>query len=341
MTAMSKTYFITLTPYDLYFFGGEQNERADYYLKGNPNPQQTALLGMVRYQILDQNGLLENNKIKDDDAAKEWIGADSFKHDISNQGFGKIVSISPCYIVEKTSMKKYLPTYPVYMKGWKCVCNNYFLPAYDPKKEYPLRWKHVGSAEVLGEDRKRYGEKFSYYKGVERVGVDKNSSGATDIDGFFKQVWLKMDKDFAFGFYLTLEEDVILRDADVSLGKENSSFQMTVKTENAPDSFQEKQQGNALVLTSDAYVNPDFFMKSKCSFAVCDTIPFRNLANKTSSSHEHYRGEKNKKRIQLLKRGSVFIADNIDEVADELKKHNNFYKIGYNTFQIIQIDGKL
>jgi CRISPR type III-B/RAMP module-associated protein Cmr3 len=293
---------------------------------------------MVRYQILAQNGLLENNRIKDDHTAKEWIGTDSFKHDVSDRGFGKIVSISPCHIVEKTGMKKYLPTYPVYMEGWKCVGDNYFLPAYDPKKEYSLRWKNVENAEILGADRRSEdGEEFSYYKEVERVGVDKNYSGTTENDSFFKQVWLKMEKDIAFGFYLTLEEDVILQDADVSLGKENSSFRMTVRTENAPDGFQENQQGKALVLTSDAYVNPDFFMKSKCSFAVCDTIPFRNLANKTSSSHEHYRGEKNG-RIQLLKRGSVFIADNIDEVADELKKHKNFYKIGYNTFQIIKIN---
>ena len=52
-----KTYFVTLTPRQLFFFGGEQGETADYYLKGSFIPQQTALLGLVRHQVLLQNRL--------------------------------------------------------------------------------------------------------------------------------------------------------------------------------------------------------------------------------------------------------------------------------------------
>ena len=59
---MSKvTYKITLTPVEGYFFGGEttfgEGQAKNYFAKSNLLPQETALLGMLRYQILKLKGL--------------------------------------------------------------------------------------------------------------------------------------------------------------------------------------------------------------------------------------------------------------------------------------------
>jgi len=351
---MNKIYFITLTPYQLYFFGGEREERADYYLKGNYWPQQTALLGMIRYQILKQNGLLENNKIKNDIEASKWIGKKSFQYNEKKQTFGKIDAISPCYIVKQTAndLKKYLSTYPEYINELKLLGENYFLLCYDHKTDYSIRWKNVDDENDIlcyrrtNERHQRHGENVDnndilsnnkIFEEIERVGVDKNYDGQTDNDSFYKQVWYRMKKNFAFGFYLTVADDVKIEDADVPLGKENSAFRMKVIKEVIPKKTL-NEQGNAIVLTSDAYVNVSFL--EYCKFAVCATIPFRNLINITDSTYNYCGLHKSESRIQLLQRGSTFLAEDIRMLTKILKEETNFRKIGYNSFQIIQINLK-
>jgi hypothetical protein len=145
-----------------------------------------------------------------------------------------------------------------------------------------------------------------------------------------------MAKNFSFGFYLTLSDDVVLNDADVTFGKESSSF--TMKVQNAqPEPIIDNQKANAIVLLSDAFVNESFLSHSH--FAVCDTVPFRNIVNTTSSSHKYYGIHKSTVRIQLLKKGSVFIAKegSLRLMKDELEIQANFRKIGYNNFQLIKI----
>ncbi|WP_431430010.1 type III-B CRISPR module-associated Cmr3 family protein [Bacteroides hominis] len=59
---MNRHYLITLTPMDWFFFGGERTlddgKSADYISYSNKFPQQSALLGMIRYQLLKQHNLL-------------------------------------------------------------------------------------------------------------------------------------------------------------------------------------------------------------------------------------------------------------------------------------------
>lgn len=325
----NKTYFITLTPRQLFFFGSEQGEKADYYLRGSFIPQQTALLGLIRHQILIQNNLLNDNKIADDDTAAIWIGAKSFEWDKDNK-FGKIISLGPCHLVKDVGdQKKYLPGLPSFIAGIQKIGDNYFLPKYDPKKHYPTLWKETdGDGTVVESD---------CYDEIERIGVDKNYSGKTENDSFFKQIWLKMRKNYSFGFYLTISEDVILNNADVTFGKESSSFVMTVNeiqsvpAEN-PNNF------NAILLVSDAFTSNKFI--DYADFAVCDTVPFRNIVNSTSRNHRYYSSHKSPFRLQLIKKGSVFIAnsDNLIQLKNELDTYTNFKRIGYNHFKQIKIE---
>jgi|GEM_PF-2417989 len=90
-------YNITLKPVTPYFWGMEQvtelGNKRSYYLKSANYPQQTTILGMLRYQALAQYGLLnvpENEKVN----AGKLIGDSSFIYENTN-GYGAIRQISP------------------------------------------------------------------------------------------------------------------------------------------------------------------------------------------------------------------------------------------------------
>jgi CRISPR-associated protein Cmr3 len=89
-------YIITLKPVTPYFWGLEQvselGNKRNYYLESAIFPQQTAILGMLRYQALAQYGFLSiPNSAKAD--ARRLIGESSFNSANTN-GYGAIQKIS-------------------------------------------------------------------------------------------------------------------------------------------------------------------------------------------------------------------------------------------------------
>jgi len=323
----NKTVLIKLTPESLFFFGGEQGITADYYLKGNFIPQQTALLGLLRHQILLQNNLLKDNKIKDDAEAIEWIGASSFNFTNKSQQFGKIENISPCYLV--VDRVKCLPYMPEYLHVIKLVGDNYYFPKHDPKKHYSAVWKSTDSDVVYAES--------DLFTEVERIGVDKNYEGKTQNKSFYKQVWVKIAENHkvSFAFYASIADDVVLQDANVTFGKESAPFKMEVQTQ-AECKFDDEQNTNAILLTSDAYSEVD--LGDSCVVSVSGVIPFRNLNNKTTGSHKFYSRNKHDEWLQLFKRGSVFMPKDFNAFKASLDKHQNFQKIGYNHYCQIKLN---
>lgn len=64
------TYLIKLTPLDKFFFGQKKtfgDDNVNYVVYSSFFPQQTALLGLLRYQVLQIAGeeVFKNNKIQD------------------------------------------------------------------------------------------------------------------------------------------------------------------------------------------------------------------------------------------------------------------------------------
>ena len=99
---MNGTFLIKLQPLDRFFFGGDvtfgQNNE-DYFVRSLKYPQQTTLLGMLRYILLLQNDLLdEKGKVKDYKKANNLIGTDSFDPNEQGQSFGVIQNLSPIFI---------------------------------------------------------------------------------------------------------------------------------------------------------------------------------------------------------------------------------------------------
>lgn len=105
------TLKITLTPTGRFFFGGEtkfgdpalDQRRTTYVIHSQYFPQQTALLGMLREQLLLQNGLLRHtrDRVKDKTAAQLLIGDTGFQVSGQRNDYGAIEGLSPVYISDK------------------------------------------------------------------------------------------------------------------------------------------------------------------------------------------------------------------------------------------------
>lgn len=102
---------ITLRPLDKFFFGGEgsfkenassdDSRRSTYLLHSRYYPQQTGVLGLLRNQLLLQNGLLANNAARMDASsrrqAKVLIGKQNFVKE-KVEDFGVIQRLSPLFL---------------------------------------------------------------------------------------------------------------------------------------------------------------------------------------------------------------------------------------------------
>lgn len=352
MNNNTTTYLVKLQPLAPFFFGGEQGETADYYLKGNYIPQQTALLGLIRHQLLIQNGLLPDGKISNKEKAAILIGSESFQYNKAHQNFGVIQELSECFIALTSKIKGedfctylYHAAPPGFVTEAADVNGCLIFPDYKPKEDYLQNFRLLKPSPLC---------RISFtineiIDAIERPGVDKNYYGEPKEDGYYKQVWLTMKPDFTFAVYLILEnfynndEQVIFKDTIVSFGKESTPFKMEVeKPTSIHDAIEHPgSDQNALYLTSDTYLPED--IAGDCDLAVTDTVPFRNVVNYVSQEKEDYFNRKPteipcSKRLQLYKRGSFFYTNNIENLAKKISGQHSFAKIGYNKFQFTSIN---
>ena len=98
---------VVLKPLAPYFFGNERGLKYDdndtqmgnasrYFIQSNALPNQSALLGALRYLGIEAPS--SSYRLSDED--KTRIGADSFKIDETDQKFGMIQKISPLYLMK-------------------------------------------------------------------------------------------------------------------------------------------------------------------------------------------------------------------------------------------------
>lgn len=138
-------YQIKLTPVNAYFFGGEKHAEKkgepgkfemDYYVRSELYPQQTTLLGTLRYYLLMKNGCLSPRKNNKESQANDLIGKNSFiyRKGETVQTFGKIHSISPLYFLKGDDKYIIAP----FDREFELVTEygNYKMKGYDAKKGY-------------------------------------------------------------------------------------------------------------------------------------------------------------------------------------------------------------
>jgi CRISPR-associated protein Cmr3 len=311
-------YKITLTPLEPFLFGGDNTfgkigdkENSTYLVKGRQFPQQSAILGMLKKQIMIQSGVL-TRKVRGEwvdknikNKAIKLVGNEKFSMTLKElQNFGLIKKISPIYLQRKDErfIKKVNIDSFTYqdklLKGYNLKQDIYdnFISTDGCKR---LRSKHI-------------------FKPIEQTG---NKIGGED-NSLFKKTSYLLKHNFKFAFYLECEYE--LKDSIITLGADGSKFKMEVFQ--SDEKLDYKDKNGYLTLLSDAYITVS--LKGNCEFAITSEISYQNLQNK---KHSTIKNEfKKSTKIYLYEKGSVFINPE-DELINNLN-NRNCQKIGYNTY---------
>ena len=349
-------YVVKLTPQGKYFFGGDMKfssgEGKDdpfvsYIIESFKTPQQTSLLGMLRFLILSNDEKAfdrAGNHITDKEAADKLIGKSSFavNEDKSSNEFGEILSIGSCSMYNKVSGKFYFRA----ARGHEhsvdfsetdiAVVNgvNRIIPkmeGYNPKNS-------LEDAYISEDGRVLSGGELPFIEDS-RIGIDKDYGGETkdNEDALYKQISHRLADDFCFAL------EVETRDVDLSrysgsivkLGADDSSF--LFEAERGSMVYpQDEGNGFRVVLLSDAYLpeTPDYVR-----FAVTDVRPFRFLHSDNSENardyNVKYRQFRSPRRYDLYQAGSVFYFENEEgraEFCELLDSFKDFVQIGCNRY---------
>lgn len=349
---MSNKYFITLTPLDWFFFGGEKTlgsgDKADYLARSNKLPQQTAVLGMLRYQLLKQKGWLKDasgvSKAKPDEI-KDLIGVGSFSMQKQNVNFGKINKISPIVLYKE---ELFIPM-PL-DKGQNVSFEDAKVSLNDVKKSKLIKCD--------GFDHKRYKnydkwiskqlEKVSseIFESKMQIGITKNGGD----DAFYKQGVLRLKDGFKFAFYAEIDED--LKSDIVFLGAQQSCFKMDVVPmnedvdsmfkKNCPSVVDNNKNVERIVLLSNAYVEKMSDLHELCLFHWSNSTPFRNMEEAISEDEKQQKGllhsgavkyKKQAVKYNYFTAGSVLYFEKKNrEKIEQLLNLNYLQTIGYNYF---------
>jgi len=352
-------YQIKLTPIDAYFFGGEKHSKnmknssgfeMDYFVQSELYPQQTTLLGVLRYYLLLQKGLLNPHKNEKTNEANELIGKESFSYGYNEdvvQNFEKIKKVSPLYFHKhdfyfKNKSQKYI----IAPFGNEFLLTreygNFKLDGYDAKKGYQRALMNIqdnSTMKFFKDPDNKDDEEFIFIP-HDIVGNKKGDKGKAEDDGFYKQTLYKLNKGWSFIFEAEINCDMKDDWQFLTFGAEKQLFSFEISP---IEEFTElalklaEKLLPAIFCISDSFVAETIWEHT--AFAVNENASFRNLQSSNNSKNysSFSSGYKRSKRYNLLKRGSVlfFETDDKRNAAKRLFKNTNAENIGFNTIQLI------
>ena len=353
-------FYVTLSPLEPYFFGSERklgagfsNTRSSYFVQSELVPQQSTLLGMLRFFLLKQAGYVRDDYRTDE----ELIGKNSFMISSTNQSsataytqdFGAIKSISPLfladqddkyYIVTPKNHQKYKPVFTPYEMVRMDAdgrSDSYLLKDYNGKTGITDSYTRLSDGSIFEVDE--------LFGRMENVGICKKA----DEDGFYKKEYryLKMEKGrFRFTFFVSLDSEILsrklpyfLRKKDtvkdivyMGLGKSAFSIEVKRKENDFYSQVANMMKRNRTQELTAYYTVSDtlFWDHPDLPFAMIETGSFRYLMTQKDSKNEWGRMRESC-LYQVIKPGSMFWVKKGNENTFE-KKFDiaNCKKIGMN-----------
>ena len=335
-----KKYFITLKPTGAFYFGSEQNfgSGENYFAVSRQVPQQSTLLGVLRYKLLEANGLLakDHGKALNGSASKK-IGLQSFVHNKISEAkdYGVINHITSVSLFdgEKFYFRGHLDN------GLGCkddkeenhdfqleLNNGYpLLRNYDTKAYYPAVWVGKDGKAIKEDELFTPKTQVGIYRTVSRLSKRQNDVREDEEEkGFFKKTsWVLKNPKLAFGFFafLATEDGDKLKDfcqggsALTPVGGERSLFEMHVSDSDelytqwqkeAAKAMSKNSQYNRAVLLSDAYLKPEEIYKN-CVFSLAKPVPFRFMMSSFSGTKNYFALEDARsKGRQYLRKSPLF-----------------------------------
>lgn len=319
---------VRLKPVKEFFFGGDLTfgdiKEYNYIAKSTLFPQQTAILGMLRKNLLKQNGLL-TAKIKiesvDDRAkAKELVGSGKFEFKKEEQNFGVIKKISSLFLINKKNrfIKKSGIEYDEEKNSfneYKIKKDNigYFLE----KDSGVFNGKNDIFSNFVNIDTKEFKAQKDIFTQIEQIGIKKDS----EEKGFFKKYSYMLNDDFEFAFYVEFEDaDFRFENDFIELGAERSVFEM--KVEDTMDWLEYEDEN--IVLLSPSFIDGN--IRELTGFAITQDVNFRFIEYRRFKKENRF---KKSKLYKLYERGSVFV-DYKPKLLEKINEYKNLQKIGLN-----------
>lgn len=334
-------YLVRLTPIDAYFFGGEvtfgDNKKQNYLVKSNYLPQQSALLGLMRYEILRQNDMLfGEGKAKNEDDVKKLIGAKGFDPKEPQSSYGIIKRISPIFIENQGVYYTRMPL----DAGINVTLDDKKQKAYYNGIDKPL-------PILNGYDYKNY-DNYCYWCSnnisnkikeseifieTERIGIQKNKID----DAFFKQTLISLKEGYNFVFTVDIDNKLKEETTIATLGGNQSRFKLEITecrpTENIHQVFDfctyfaPLANENRILLLGDAII-PDA-TRDDIDFIWGNCIENRYIVRAVTEGHSWGKPKKTEALYHLQSRGSVIYHK---EAIQQALNNESYQTIGLNIF---------
>lgn len=343
MSDKTYKYIVRLTPVGSYFFGGEttfgDGKNQNYLVRSCILPQVSAVLGVLRYEILRRNNLLETGSENDAEKKEKWpeyIGA-PFNIEAPAASYGQIKEISPIFMERKSDGVLFTPC-PADL-GYDVTFGNDEKVSY-LGKEIPQTlitrqgtntscdFKHYDNwKKWIGTDGKTI-DADKIFINDERVGINK-LDGSSDRDkAYFEQTQIRLRDGYHFCFSVTTSEELDEKPVFVQMGGNRSTFKMEL--ESADVDLVEKfrkvlHREGRLLLLGDAWIKSE----ERENY---DYIWGERIVNRYISNIHKWNGNRSKTMLyHLLGRGSVIYANDI-KLTELKKKDDNLSKVGLNIF---------
>lgn len=289
-----------------FFFGGDmafsyndqKPEFSSYIIHSNKFPQQTSLLGMLRFLILRNDEQVfdsEKQEIRDNqkDQATLLIGPKSFMVNGTRGDFGKIKSLGPCFFQAKKdeqwtdleiTPKDELKEYKEKDDEWGKPLNVDFSGCSQEKTHAVINGKKVDVPNMNYNAKGNYPTCYQHgnvvikendiFKEEITNGIDRDiETGKVDDNALFKKISYRLKDDFLkdgslkdvfrFAFYAEVELDGFEKYSGqlVSVGGDSSQF--VIGIEKCPEEEKEEQLGcgKRVILTSPSYLTKEDFKK--------------------------------------------------------------------------------
>lgn len=361
---MSK-YLVKLIPLGKFFFGGDMtfkinNKETDfssYIIHSFMTPQQTSILGMMRFLILsncDEAFNIKENHIKDKKKADLLIGEKGFTvcKDHKEMNYCSILRIGPCFVLDIQNQMPY----------FKASRDTDLQIGESNEVDATVNGMHFQIPDIYfkGEKETRHftGKDYlpHYYQSLDgmnlkkeeelfiediRIGINKNYSGKTESEAFYKQISYRLKENFCFAFEVEVSDSINLTDCRynkqiVKLGADDSYFVFEAE-QIEKNLYPVLENELKVVLLSDTYL-PDL---STCHlrFAITEVRPFRflSITNSTDTKDYNvkYKSSRSAERYDLYRAGSVFYFENKKDkeiFCKQIDSYADFKQIGYNQY---------
>lgn len=343
MSDKTYKYIVRLTPVGSYFFGGEttfgDGKNQNYLVRSCILPQVSAVLGVLRYEILRRNNLLETGAENDAEKKEKWpeyIGK-PFNIEAPAASYGQIREISPIFMERKSDGVLFTPC-PADLGYEVTFGNDEKVSYFGEEIHQPLitkqgtntfcDFKHYDNwKKWIGTDGETI-DADKIFINDERVGINK-LDGSSDRDkAYFEQTQIRLGDGYHFCFSVTTSEKLDEKPVFAQLGGNRSTFKMALESADVDlvEKFREVlHRDGRLLLLGDAWIKSE----ERENY---DFIWGERIVNRYISNIHKWNGNRSETMLyHLLGRGSVIYAN--DKRLTELKKNDdNLSKVGLNIF---------